>query len=105
MCGQLDGIDNEGVLAHSLLGPGATNIGRAVVQDQVEGDAAVLGHEGLDPGPALGLGDVLLDGEGATYWRNGDEVDAKYEAADGYALDRHLHPASGGCAEIKDRVR
>lgn len=69
---------------------------------EVECAAAVLVHKLLDGGSAALGGDVLLDGEGATYGSDGEEVDAEDEAADGDMSDCDLHPSSRGGAEVED---
>ena len=71
------------------------------MQDDVEGAAAVVVHELLDAGLALGPGDVFLDGDGATDGGDGGEVHADHQVVHGYALDHHLHPPSGGGAEVQ----
>jgi hypothetical protein len=45
------------------------------VEDDVEGGAAVVVHELLDFVPSLGLGDLLLDGDGTADGGDGGEVD------------------------------
>ena len=102
--GELGRVNNQGVLRGGLGGPGATDIGRAVVEDQVEGGAGLLLHEAAELGDALGSGDVLLNGEGAADGGDGDEVNADDEAADGDALDGDLHPTAWSGAEIEDGV-
>lgn len=72
------------------------------MKHDVECAAAILVHELLDGGSAALGGDVLLDGEGATYGSNGEEIDAEDEAADGDMSDGDLHPSSGGGAEVED---
>lgn len=100
--GEFDGIDHESGLGGGFLRPGAADVGGSVVEDDVEGAAAVLVHELLDGGSAALGGDVLLDGEGAAYGANGEEIDAEDEAADGDMADGDLHPTAGGGAEVED---
>lgn len=75
------------------------------MKHQIESRAAVLLHQLPEPGRALGLGDVLLDREGAADRGDGDQVDADDKAADGHALHCDLHPTAGGGAEVEDGVR
>lgn len=74
------------------------------MENNVEGGAAVVIHELLDAGPALGLGDVFLDGDGATDGGDRGEINADDEVVDGDALDGDLHPTTGGGAEIENGV-
>lgn len=104
LCCQLHGVDDEGVLAGGLLRPSASDVRRAVVEDQVERRAAIVAHNPLHLGLALGLGDVLLDCDGAAYRGDRDEVDADDKGANGDALDGDLHPAARGGAEVEDGV-
>lgn len=99
---KLHRINNQSVLTRRLLRPSTTDVRRPIVQHQIERPASVLAHEPLDGGPALGLGDVLLDADGAAHGADGDEVDPDDEAADGDSLDGYLHPAAGGGAEVED---
>ena len=75
------------------------------MKDDVESAAAVVVHELLDAGLALGPGDVFLDGDGAADGGDGGEVHADHKVVHGHALDRHLHPPSGGGAEVENGAR
>lgn len=99
---QFHRIDNQSVLAHRLLRPSPTDVGRPVVDNQIEGLDAVLLEHLLDLGPALGARDVLLDRDAVFDGADGDEIDTEDEAADGGFLDGDLHPTPGGGAEIED---
>lgn len=72
------------------------------MEHDVEGGAAVLGHESLDGGAAGGGGDVGGEGEGAAEGADGDEIDAKEEGPDGGASGCDLEPASGRGAEVEE---
>ena len=72
------------------------------MNNEIESLDAVLVKHLPDLGPALGPGDVLLDGDAAADGLDGDEIDPEDEAADGDLLDGDLHPTTGGGAEIED---
>lgn len=72
------------------------------MQNDVKGAASVLAHELLDAGLAFCFGDVFLDSDGTADGGDGCQVHADDEVVYGDALHRHLHPASGGGAEVED---
>lgn len=103
LSGQPDGVNNQGVLFCCFLSPSAADVRRTVVKNDVESHAAMGGHEALDLGLAfIDIGDILLDGYGASNGSDRNQIEAKDEAADGSTADSDLHPTTGGSAEVED---
>jgi hypothetical protein len=98
-------VYDERRLRCSLLRPGTTDVGRPVVEHDVESGDAVGVHEPPHRGTALGGGDVLGERVGPADGAYGNEVDADNEGTHGSMVDGHLDPPSRRGAEVKHRAR
>lgn len=88
-----------------LLRPVTTDVGRPVVEHDVERGDAVGVHQPPHRGTALGGGDVLDERVGAADGADGHEVDAHDEGSHGGMVDGHLDPPSRRGAEVEHRAR
>lgn len=100
--GQPDRIHDQGRLGGGFLRPGASNVRRPIMEDDIEGGAAVGVHKALDGSTAFGGGDVLDKGVSTANRSDWEEINAEDERAYGSMINSYLEPPAGSGAKVED---